>query len=276
MTVPPTEIRRVDVGDAEIHVEITGSGPDLFLIAGLGGRGVFWSNQIADLAQHFRVITHDHRGCGNSSPGKVVYGADHMAEDVISLMDAMKIDRAHMVGHSTGGAICQNIALKYPERVGRLVLSCTWAGPDAYFLQLFKTRKEILINCGPLAYLTMGTYLAMPSSYLQPRMTTVRDFMEENMAAFPGLEVELSRLAAVMSHDLRSRVHGITAPTLCIGAMDDQLTPAGFTEELHNLIAGSDIHLLDRGGHFCTAAATEAYNACILKFLSEGGGADVA
>jgi len=268
------EIRRVDVGDAEIHVEITGSGPDLFLIAGLGGRGVFWNNQVADLAQHFRVITHDHRGCGNSSPGKVIYGAGHMAEDVISLMDAMDIGQAHMVGHSTGGAICQNIALDNPERVGRLVLSCSWAGPDAYFLQLFKTRKEILINCGPLTYLTVGTYLAIPSSHLQPKMTSVRDFMEEKMAAFPGLEVELSRLAAVMSHDLRSRVHGISSPTLCIGAKDDQLTPPGFTEELHRLIKGSEIHLLDRGGHFCPLASTQAYNARILEFLTAGEGAD--
>lgn len=274
MTVAPTEVRRVDVDDAKIHVEITGSGPVLFLIAGLGGRGVFWNAQVAEFAKYFRVITHDHRGCGNSSPSKVIYGAEHMAEDLIALMDAMEIDHGHMVGHSTGGAICQHIALDHPQRIDRLVLSCSWAGPDAYFTQLFRTRKEILINCGPLAYLTMGTFLAMPSTYLQPRMTSTRTFMEERMAAFPGLEVELSRLAAVMAHDLRSRVDKIAKPTLCIGAKDDQITPPGFTEELGHLIDGAEIHLLNSGGHFCPIAATKGYNERVLDFLSGSGGQD--
>jgi aminoacrylate hydrolase len=270
MNAPQTEIRRIDVGDAEIHVELTGSGPDLLLIAGLGGRGAFWHRQIAEFSQQFRVITHDHRGCGNSSPAKVIYGAEHMAEDLIALMDALGIERAHMVGHSTGGAICQHIALDDPGRIDRLVLSCSWAGPDTYFTQLFRTRKEILINCGPVAYLTIGTYLAMPSSYLQPQMTSARAFLEERMAAFPGLEVELSRLAAVMSHDLRSRVGQIARPTLCIGAKDDQITPPGFTQELSDLIDGAEMHLLDSGGHFCPIAATEAYNAAVLGFLTTG------
>jgi aminoacrylate hydrolase len=262
-----TEIHRIDVGDAEIHVEISGKGPDLLLVAGLGGRGAFWSNQMEPLSEHFRVIVHDHRGCGSSSPGKVVSGAEHMADDLIALMDALAIDKAHLIGHSTGGAIGQHIALKAPERIDRLVLSCSWAGPDAYFQQLFEMRREILINCGPRAYLTSGTFLAMPSSYLQPQMKSARAFMEERMAAFPGLEVELSRIAAVMEHDLRSEVHKIGHKSLCIGASDDQITPVGFTEELATLIPGAELYLLDRGGHFCPIASTQAYNARILEFL---------
>jgi aminoacrylate hydrolase len=262
-----TEVRRVNVGDAEIHVEVTGKGPDLFLVAGLGGRGSFWANQVAPLSKHFRVISHDHRGCGNSSPGKVVYGAEHMAEDLIALMDAMEIDTAHIVGHSTGGAIAQHIALKWPHRLGKLVLSCSWAGPDEYFVHLFRTRREILINCGPAAYFTMGTYLAMPASHLQPQMASSRAFIEERMAAFPGLEVELSRLAAVASHDLRSAVHEITSQTLCIGAKDDQITPPGFTVELAELINNAELHLLDQGGHFCPIAAKDAYTKRVLSFL---------
>lgn len=265
----PTETRLVDVGDAEIHVEITGSGPDLFLVAGLGGRGAFWNNQIQDFAEHFRVITFDHRGCGNSTPDKVVYGAEHMAKDVLALMDAMDMEKVGLVGHSTGGAIGQHIALDQPARLTKLVLSCSWAGPDEYLTQLFRTRREILISCGPLAYLTMGTYLAMPGSVLQPQMTTARAFMEERLAAFPGLEVELSRINAVYTHDLRSRLHHIAVPTLCIGARDDQITPPGFTEEMGQLIDGAETHLLDRGGHFSPMVSTEAYNRRVLQFLTD-------
>lgn len=263
----PTEIRRIAVGDAEIQTELTGQGPDLLLVAGLGGRGAFWANQVQAFARHFRVITHDHRGCGNSSPGKAIWGAEQMAEDLVALMDALEIAKAHLVGHSTGGAIGQHIALRWPERLDRLVLSCSWAGPDAYFEQLFRSRREILINCGPLAYHTMGTYLAHPGAYLQAQMKDARSFMEARMAAWPGLEVELSRLAAVAAHDLRSRVPQIGHQTLCIGAADDQITPSGFTEELARLIQGAELHLLARGGHFCPVVETEAYNARVLQFL---------
>ncbi len=267
MSTIPTKTRRVDIGDAEIHVEITGSGPDLMLVAGLGGRGAFWNKQIQEFAQHFRTITFDHRGCGDSTPDKVVYGAEHMAKDVLALMDAMEIERANLVGHSTGGAIGQHIALDAPERLGKLVLSCSWAGPDTYLTELFRNRREILISCGPLAYLTMGTYLAMPPRVLQKQMGDARQFMEERLAAFPGLEVELSRINAVYTHDLRSEVHKISVPTLCIGAEDDGITPPGFTEELAKLIPGANLHLLDRGGHFCPIASTETYNPAVLDFL---------
>lgn len=263
----PTETQRIKVGDADIHVEITGSGPDLLLVAGLGGRGAFWTHQIQPFAKHFRVITFDHRGCGNSTPDKVVYGAEHMAKDVLAMMDAMGIRSAHLAGHSTGGAIGQHIALDAPDRLEKLVLSCSWAGPDTYLTELFRTRREILISCGPLAYLTMGTYLAMPAAKLQEQMTGARQFMEERLAAFPGLEVELSRINAVYTHDLRSRLHDIKTPTLCIGSRDDQLTPPGFTEEMARLIDGAESHLLDYAGHFAPIAATDAYNARVLEFL---------
>lgn len=265
-----TETRRIDVGDAEIHVEVTGEGPDLLLVAGLGGRGAFWAKQVQDFATRFRVITHDHRGCGNSTPGKAIWGAEQMAEDLVALMDAMDLPKAHLVGHSTGGAIGQHIALRWPERIDRLVLSCSWAGPDAYFEQLFRMRREILINCGPLAYYTSGTYLAHPGAYLQAQMKDARAFMEDRMAAWPGLEVELSRLAAVAAHDLRTHVHRIGHRTLCIGAADDQLTPAGFTTELAALIPDAILHLLPYGGHFCPMTQTQDYNARVLQFLESG------
>jgi len=114
----------------------------------------------------------------------------------------------------------------------------------------------------------MGTYLAMPAAKLQEQMTSARQFMEERMAAFPGLEVELSRINAVYTHDLRSQLHHITAPTLCIGSQDDQLTPPGFTREMAQLIDGAEMHLLDYAGHFAPIAATEVYNARVLEFLT--------
>lgn len=260
--------KHYDIGDAEIYTKTLGSGPPLFLVAGLGGRHQFWQKQVNAFAENFTVILHDHRGVGHSTPDKVVLGAEHMADDLIKLMAAMNIKKAHMVGHSTGGAIGQHIALKSPENINKLVLSCSWAGPDAYFIHLFHTRRQILISCGPEAYLTTGTYLATPSWYLQGTMSSTQSFLADRMANFPGLQVELSRLSAVMSHDLRSRVKDIACPTFIIGARDDQITPFGFSKELSELIPNAQLHELDRGGHFCPMSNTQIYNKAVLEFLT--------
>lgn len=257
----------IDIGDCEIHVETHGEGFPLFFVAGLGGRGAFWSKQVDTFAEHFQVILHDHRGTGGSTPGKLVSGVEHMADDLIALMGAMGIERAHLVGHSTGGAIGQHIALKQPDLLDRLVLSCSWAGPDAYFTHLFHTRRQILIDCGPAAYLSFGNYLGTPSTYLQSQMNAAESFMNERMSAFPGVEVELSRIAAVLDHDLRTDLCRIDKPTLCIGAEDDQITPPAFTREMHELIPRAELALLARGGHFCPISETEEYNPIVLDFL---------
>jgi len=260
--------KHYDIGDAELYTKTIGSGPPVFLVAGLGGRHQFWQNQAEAFAKHFTVILHDHRGVGHSTPDKVVLGAEHMADDLIKLMDAMGVEKAHIVGHSTGGAIGQHIALKAPDKIDKLVLSCSWAGPDAYFMHLFHTRRQILMSCGPEAYLTTGTYLATPSWYLQGTMNSTQSFLADRMANFPGLQVELSRLSAVMSHDLRSRVHDIACETFIIGTPDDQITPFGFSEELSKLIPNSELHKLDRGGHFCPMSHTDVYNKTVLEFLT--------
>jgi aminoacrylate hydrolase len=260
---------QVSIGDAEIYTEIHGEGEELLLVAGLGGRAQFWDAQIAPLSRHFRVIVHDHRGCGRSTRSKIVYGAEQMAEDVLRLMDALRIERAHLVGHSTGGSIGQHIALKHPERLGNLVLSGSWAGPDELFTQLFRLRREVLISCGPAAYLMLGTLLATPAWFLQERFVSANAFLEQRLADFPGLEIELSRISAVMSHDLRSHVHNIRARTLVIGAEDDQITPIGFSRELARRIPGARLLELPRGGHFAPMVVAERYAQAVLDFLLE-------
>ena len=258
----------VSLGKDRIYTEIHGEGEDLLLVPGLGGRAQFWSAQVKPLSKHFRVILHDHRGTGRSSRSNIVYGAKQMAEDLLRVMDGLKISSAHMVGHSTGGAIGQHIALTNPERLKKLVLSASWCGPDPLFIQLFETRRQVLISCGPSAYLFMGTLLATPAWYLQSRFASSRDFMESRLKDFSGLEIELSRLSAVMSHDLRSHVHKIKTQTLVIGAEDDQITPPGFSQELAERIPGAKSVLLPKGGHFCPMTVAETDNQHILSFLS--------
>jgi aminoacrylate hydrolase len=257
----------VSIGDAELFVEEFGNGDPVLLVAGLGGKGSFWSAQVPALAAHFRVITHDHRGAGASSRSRIVYSAAQMADDVISLMAVLGLERAHVVGHSTGGAVGQHIALRYPQRLNRLVLSGSWCGPDPLFVETFRLRRQVLITCGPQAYYMLGSLLATPADWLRERFESFERYVAPRLEDFPGLEIELSRLSAVMSHDLRSEVGRIRAQTLVLGALDDQLTPAGFQRELASRIEGAELELFVNGGHFFPITQAAAYNARVLQFL---------
>src|SRR5437867_6086630 len=143
----------VSIGDADIYYEEAGEGPPLLLVPGLSGVGSFWAPQVRELARDFRVIVHDHRGAGRSTHSRIRYSVEQMAADVIGLMDALGLDAAHFVGHSTGGAIGQVLAQDHARRLRSLVLSATWAGPDPYFRRLFEARKQTLLDSGVEAYL---------------------------------------------------------------------------------------------------------------------------
>jgi aminoacrylate hydrolase len=251
----------------EIFAEVTGAGAPVVMVPGLGGRGQFWNAQREALSPHFRLLVQDHRGVGRSPRGPAAASIAEMAADVLAVMDALGIARAQFVGHSTGGAIGQHIAVHAPERIDRLVLSGTWAGPDPLFLKLFETRRTILKACGPEVYLMTGTVLATPGWYLQTQYAQSKSFLSDRVRDFPGLETELTRIAAVMAHDLRAKVGRIRHPTLVIGARDDQITPPGFSEELARLIPDAALHILPEGGHFCPMTVPDPYNRILLDFL---------
>jgi aminoacrylate hydrolase len=259
------------IGDAELYTETHGSGEPLLLVAGLGGSAKFWSAQVAPLARRFRVVLHDHRGVGRSSPARIVTSASELADDLLRLMDALQIESAHLVGHSTGGAIGQHIALRAPARLRSLTLSASWAGPTPLFVQTFSTRRDVLVNSGPLNYLVVGTLLSTPAWWLGERYRSTPEYFRDRLEQFPGLETELGRLNAVMTHDLRHRLAEIRTPTFVLCARDDQLTPPTMSEELAERIPGAKLCVLREGGHFCPMTATEEYNSRLLEFLSSAG-----
>jgi len=245
----------------------------LLLVAGLGGSATFWRAQVEVLSTHYRVTRYDHRGVGRSSPAPLIASVEQLADDLIRLMDALGIERAHVVGHSTGGAIGQHLALRCPDRLHSLVLSGTWAGPSPLFIELFKLRRDVLINCGLKQYLMLGALLATPAWHLHEQFTNAEDYLVDRTRAAPRLEVELGRLNAVMTHDLRHRLADIRVPTAVICARDDQIVPEPLATEPARLIPGALLEVLPEGGHFCPMIVADRYNRALLRLLGELRGA---
>src|SRR5205809_7891619 len=121
---------KVTVNGIRMFYEETGGGEPLILIMGFGGDHLAWAFQVRALAEHYRVVTFDNRGAGQSDAPEPPYTIRTMADDTAGLIAALGIERAHVVGVSMGGMIAQELALAYPGRVRSLHLGCTTARPD--------------------------------------------------------------------------------------------------------------------------------------------------
>ncbi len=258
---------RIPIGDCSLYYERHGMGFPVLFISGLGGFASFWQDQVATFSKRFEVVTYDHRGFGQSDPSRSGYVVERLAEDVIALMDALGIERAHLVGHSTGGAMAQVLAIEHPARFVSIVLSTTWTKADAYFRRLFSLRKEILQRLGPSMYLQESTLLLFPSWFIARNNEQLRRFEAQQLATFAAAEVVASRIDAMLAFDRTADLGRIKLPTLVVGAEDDIVTPAYFSEELARLIPGSEIKIFPRGGHALPHVRAREFNNAVLPFL---------
>ena len=246
----------VSIGDAEIYYEVKGEGPPLMLVPGLSGTGAFFISQVPEFSRSFRTIVHDHRGA-----------IEQMADDTLRLMDALGLDSAHLVGHSTGGAIGQVIATEHPERLRSLVLSATWAGPDPYFRRMFESRKQTLLDSGVEAYLKASSLVQTTPRWVSENDEFLTELHAVTAAGCPPVEVMASRIYAILGHDRRSRQLQIRVPALVIVARDDMITPLFYSEELASAIPGAKLIVLEAVGHFSPVINSAPYNSAVAAFL---------
>jgi pimeloyl-ACP methyl ester carboxylesterase len=121
MTMP-----MITIDGGTLSYDVSGAGPPIVFVAGLGEHGTYWMAQVAAFSSAFQVVTFDHGGVG-ASEGQPPYKVEQWAADTLRLIDHLGLDRVHLVGHSTGGAIAQVLAADHSDRVASLVLGATWA-----------------------------------------------------------------------------------------------------------------------------------------------------
>jgi aminoacrylate hydrolase len=259
---------KANIGDAEIYYESHGTGEPLLLVSGLGGVAAYWKPNLPALAANYRVIVHDHRGIGQSSRSMIKYSVDQMTHDVVRLMDQLKIERAHLVGHSTGGAIGQTLAIKYPQRLKRMVLFSTWTKADYFFRKLFAVRRGLLTELGKEAYVRGGALFLYPPWWIRANEKLVEERERLTVESFPPVEIVASRIDAIVAFDRAAEIGRINVPTLVLCAKDDAITPAYFSEELAQNIPGAQLQILAEGGHCASETVLDEFNKTVLNFLA--------
>jgi pimeloyl-ACP methyl ester carboxylesterase len=175
---------------------------------------------------------------------------------VIALLDALKLKKAIIGGHSMGGAIAQTMALNYPDRVQGLILIGTAAklGVSPAILNGFKSDMRQTVD------LLVGLY------YGQAGTDTMRRRSTQKLMAFDP-QVVSQDYAACNLFDIREQVGRIKQPTLILGGIDDQLTPFKYSEFLHGKIAGSVLVKVEGGGHMMMLEQPEFVGETVRKWL---------
>lgn len=131
------------VRDIEVYYEFHGDGTPLVMINGLSADHSTWGCQIPAYSQKFRCLIFDNRGVGQTSKPVGPYTCRQFADDTAALMSTLGLTRDHLVGASMGGAIAQEFAINYPEKVISLPSYCSWAKSDNYLANLFATWKTL-------------------------------------------------------------------------------------------------------------------------------------
>lgn len=264
----PVEVGFADANGARLYYEVYGEGEPLLLIPGFSfGHGT-WAGHVPVYASGFQVIVFDPRGTGQSSfPEGIELTVGLMADDAVSLLDALGVDAAHVYGLGLGSNVALDMALRYPERIGSLILGEANPGSS------HKVPAEEWAAAAVAAAMTQGvTAPNFLEAMFSPAYLT--EHRSEAMARFeaspgypPPFEVMASQIGANARYDVYDRLPGITAPTLILNGADDPLTPAENARILTERIPGAELVLLEGARAEYKDEKQEEADAAVLEFL---------
>jgi 3-oxoadipate enol-lactonase len=267
----------VTVSGVRLFYEEAGApdAPPLVLIMGWGGDHTAWALQVPALAAEHRVIALDNRGAGQSEVPAGPYTIAGMAADVVGLMDALGITRAHVCGASMGGMIAQELVLRHPERVRTLQLHCTAAAIDAYGHFLIDTLLAVRARGDREEYARAVMPWILCRKTMVERPDFIRFWIERALTyPYPISYEGLSRQAdAIRGHDTTARLGEIRVPTLLTTGTEDILVPPVSSRDLHARIPGAELVTIGDAGHLHFIEQAERFNAVCLEFLGKHRGA---
>jgi pimeloyl-ACP methyl ester carboxylesterase len=236
----------VDHLGCPLFFTVCGSGPKVLFIQGVATHGDGWRPQTDALADRFTCLRFDNRGLGRSQPiGLAGIGVPQMADDTRAIVDHLKWDAMHVVGHSLGGLIALQFALENRSRVKSLTLMCTFGrGKDAAPLTLGMMWHGMRSRVGTRKMRRRGFLnLVMPKAELARRNADELAAQLEPLFGHDiGDQPQITgrQLAAMRACDLFPRLSELTGiPTLVMSAAHDRIAPPAAGRKLAEAISGA-------------------------------------
>ena len=235
---------------ARLHVIEQGKGDPVLWLQGLNAPASAWAVQLAHFSHSYRGIAPDARGVGKSDAPPGPYTTRLMAEDAIAVLDAARVERAHVVGLSLGGATAQELALKAPERVRSLALLSSFAAQDPRGRALLHAWRDLYPRAIPeLRHAWENqAYAWLFTAHFWRKEANVRAALRFAQGQPPqSPQGFVGQVDAALSHDARERLPMLKVPAVVIHGALDQLSPLSNGEELARLIPGAELVVLDTG-----------------------------
>jgi 3-oxoadipate enol-lactonase len=232
-------------------------------INSLGTDFRIWDGVVDILKSHGDILRYDKAGHGLSSLNDSVFKIENFANDVLALMDFLKIQKAVIVGLSIGGIIAQYLAIHHPERIKRLILSNT--APKVGSAEGWNTRIGAVKNDG---------IASIADNILKVWFS--ENFRKNHSSESLGYKMMLSNInhvgyiracEALKINDLTDRISKINLPTLCLAGTEDGSTPPAQVKEMADLIPNSTYILIEDVGHIPCVEVPELVAKHILEFV---------
>ncbi|HEX5070801.1 MAG TPA: alpha/beta fold hydrolase [Vicinamibacterales bacterium] len=254
---------------ATIAFDRAGSGPDVLLIQGVGVIGRGWQPQIDGLAREYSLWTFDNRGIGGSTTAGTDLSIEAMARDALAVMDANGVDRFHLVGHSMGGVIAQEVALRATPRVRSLCLMCTVVrGRDASGMTLPMILTGLRTRIGTRAMRRNAFLeLVIPGSALKAIdraafSDRLGDLFGHDLADQPA--IVMPQIRAMARYDARDRLSLLKdIPTLVMSGAHDRIAQPASGRALAAMIPGARYVEYADAGHGLPIQHADRVNAAL-------------
>lgn len=260
----------IKAGDIEIGYRIIGKGHPLILIMGYGSTMNLWEEKLIDsLATHFQVIIFDNRGIGESSAGEKVFSIPQFADDTIGVLNALQIEKAHVLGWSMGSYIAQEMASTYPDRINKLVLYATTPSPE-----MFPPDSKITKLLGD----TSGTpeqqgarwiSVLFPEDWLVSHGDRIKEIFYKPMGNLNPESIGKQYMAIDRWKGLEERLATLTHQTLLIVGKEDVLAIPANSVYLKEKLLHAELSIIEGAGHGLMFQDPDQFLQVVTEFLKK-------
>ncbi len=226
-----------------------------------------WNLQVVSLKDNYRLITYDIRGHGSSEAGNEIFSIDLFVTDLISMMDALKIDRAILCGLSMGGYIALNAIEKHNERFDALILCDTQCIADTPEAKEKRVKAiENIRNNGVEKYADESIKNLFASESFVTRKNEIADVRK--MIIETSVQSLCNTLLALsVRRDTCHILSEIKVPVLIMVGNEDKITPPSAARLMHEKINGSLLKIIDHAGHLSNLENPDEFNIQLRKFV---------
>jgi len=270
--VSKLELRKVHVDDIDIAYKTFGIGEPLVLIMGFSGTMDMWQPHVlAELSSHYKVIVFDSRGIGESSATEKEFSIELFADDVAGLMNALGIKKANVLGWSMGTNVAQELVLRHPEKVNKLILYAADAGGKES-IQPEEPLKMIMDTSGRLQDREARVAKVLFPEEWRKKHPNLREYFP-----FPkerSIVENINRQAKAMLQwqGSYSRLGQIKCPVLLITGTEDVIPPPINSTMMGEKISGAKVVQIKGGGHGVMYQYPDDFSKLILEFLKGKNG----